>query len=250
MQTVCKNCGEPAERNYCSTCGQKTSVGKITVSNILDEVATGIFQVDRGFFYTLIALFRRPGHAIQEYLDGKRKKYFRPVAYVLTLSTVYFLVSQVTGKATWLDDIITGWSNGALNSEEQTKVPTVLRWFSANFAYTTLLLLPLFSLASFLSFRKFGRNYAEHLVINTYTTGQQALIYSAFALVRTVFDHEVLEMLQFLAAISYVFWVFWQFFREGNRIFNILRSLLTYILYLLFSMVVLGVITGLSESFH
>jgi len=216
----------------------------------LDEVATGIFQVDRGFFYTLIALFRRPGHAIQEYLDGKRKAYFKPVAYVLTLSTLYFLVSQVTGQNTWLDDIVTGWSNGALDLGEQTTVPTVLRWFSANFAYTTLLLLPVFSLASFLSFRRFGRNYAEHLVINTYTTGQQALIYSAFALVRTVFNYEVLEMLQFLAAFSYIFWVFWQFFREGNRFINILRSVLTYILYLLFSMVVLGVVTGISESFN
>ncbi len=248
MGTTCKNCGEKADGNYCRTCGQKTSVGKITTSNILNEVATGIFQVDRGFFYTLIALFTRPGNAIREYLDGKRKTYFKPVAYVLTLSTLYFLVSQSTGQNTWLDDIVTGWSNGALETSK-LNVPSLLRWFTKNFAYTTLLLLPVFSLASFLSFRRLGRNFAEHLVINTYTTGQQALIYSAFALVRTVFDFEVLEMLQFLAAISYIFWVFWQFFRKGNRFINILRSVLTYILYLVFSMLVLGLVTGISESF-
>lgn len=249
MGTTCKNCGEKADGHYCSTCGQKTSVGKITLTNVLSQLATSVFQVDRGFFYTVIALFSRPGRAIQEYLDGKRKKYFRPIAYVLTLSTLYYLVSQATGQNTWMGDIITGWTNGALDTEEQTQIPTVLQWFSANFAYTTLLLLPVFSLASFLSFWGFGRNFAEHLVINTYASGQQALLYAFLALVRSVFDYEMLEILQFLVVVSYMFWVFWQFFREGNRFINILRSVLTYILYLVFSMLVLGLVTGISESF-
>lgn len=250
MKTTCKNCGEIIDGNYCSHCGQKTSVGKITASNILDEVATSVFQINRGFFFTVMALFKRPGSAIKEYLDGQRKKYFKPIAYVLTLSTVYFLVSRATGQNTWMGDIITGWSNGIIESDENIDVPLVLRWFSKNFAYTTLLLLPVFSLASFLSFRGLGRNYVEHLVINTYTTGQQAILYSFFALLRTVFDHEILEMLQFSVAFSYLFWVFWQFFRKGNRMINILRSVLTYILYLLFSTIVLGLVTGISTSFN
>ena len=83
----------------------------------------------------------------------------------------------------------------------------------------------------------FERWYAhEHFIINSYTTGQQAIFYSLSALIMTSTGSGIIESLPLLIAVSYTFWVFWQFFTEGNRLSNILRSMLTYILYLIFSM--------------
>lgn len=126
-------------------------------------------------------------------------------------------------------------------------MPAILVWFSRNFSYATILLLPVFSFASYLSFLGLGANYLEHIVLNSYTTGQQAIFYSLFAIIKTFIDSDVIELLPVLIAISYTFWVFWQFFKKGNRVKNILRSMLTYILYLVFSFGILILTMGVSK---
>ena len=243
----CKNCGEIVQGKYCSQCGQSSKVGPITLSNLWQEIQSNVFQIDRGFFYTLNELFRKPGKSIEEYLNGKRKKHFKPIAYVLTLSTLYFLISTLSGQNTWMDELISGFSTGALDSSDSGEMPSVLTWFSKNFAYTTLLMLPVFSFASYLTFLGLGKNYLEHIVINSYTTGQQAIFYSVFALIKTFIAGEFIELFPVLIAFSYTLWVFWQCFKEGNRMINILRSISAYLLYLLFSGVLLVFAVGISD---
>ena len=231
----CKNCGKIVEQKFCSYCGQNSKVGKINLSNFLNEISESVLQVNRGLFYTLKELFVRPGHSIKEFLNGKRKNHFKPVAYVLTFSTLYFLISRLVGENTWMNDLILGFSKGANDSKSGIEIPSFLTWLSENFAYATLLLLPVFSFASYLSFFGFGRNYLEHIVLNSYVTGQQAIFYSIFILLKIFIDSKYLEIIPFLISISYAFWIFLQFFIKGNRIINILRSILTYFLYLIFS---------------
>ncbi len=243
----CKNCGTIVQGNYCSHCGQSSTVGKITVASLLNELSDSIFQINRGFFYTFKALLTRPGHSIKEYLTGRRKKYYKPITYVLALSTIYFLTTQITGQNTWMGDLVTGFSNRAIETGKGAAIPPVLTWFSKNFAYTTLLLLPVFSLASYLAFRGLGRNYLEHFVINSYTTGQQAIFYALFALINTVVDSKIIESFPIVVAVAYAFWVFWQFFEKENRIVNVLRSILMYALYLIFSFGLFIAIMGIAE---
>ena len=88
-------------------------------------------------------------------------------------------------------------------------------------------------------FFNYRKTYLEHIVINAYITGQQAIFYTVFVLAGAVIDSEVVEGLSLLLVVSYAFWVFWQLFSTGNRLLNILRSILTYVLYLAFSMVLL-----------
>ncbi|NUO00475.1 MAG: DUF3667 domain-containing protein [Saprospiraceae bacterium] len=243
----CKNCGHIVDGKFCSNCGQNSKVGRINLPAILNEFSESIFQINKGFFYTLRELCTRPGKSIREFLHGKRKNHFKPIAYVLTLSTLYFLITQVTNQNTWAEDIMTGWMNGATEQNAGAGIPKIATWFAKNYAYTALMLLPLFSLASYLSFFKFGKNYFEHFVINSYITGQQAILYALFAIVETVAKSDAVEAFSLLGVITYTFWVFWQFFSEGNRTMNILRSIMTYILYLIFSLGLLLVLMGLKE---
>lgn len=243
----CKNCGHSVDGKFCSHCGQNSKVGRIDFPNFLNEISESIFQINKGFFYTLRELFVRPGSTLKEFLNGKRKNHFKPIAYALTLSTVYFLITQVTNQNTWMDEAVSGWMNGATDYNSGVEIPGILTWFSKNYAYSTLLLLPVFSIASYLSFFKFGNNYLEHIVINSYITGQQAIFYSLFSIGRTVIKSELIEMFSFLVAISYTLWMFWHFFSEGNRTMNILRSIMTYILYLIFSLGLLLALMGIDH---
>jgi len=241
----CKNCGQTTEGNYCSHCGQKSNVARITFSNLLTQLSGSILQVDRGFFYTLKELFTRPGGSINEYLDGKRKKHFKPIAYVIILSTVYFLVSQISGLDTFLGDMLGGFSEGWNDGDESVEISGILNWLQKNYAYTTLLLLPVFSLASYICFQGLGRNYFEHIVINSLTTGQQAIFYTVFVVISFIFDNENLMSLAMVFFILYNVWVFCQLFNTKNRMAIIVRSILTYALFLIFGMGISIILVGI-----
>lgn len=243
----CKNCGHRVDEKFCSHCGQSSKVDRINFPNFLKEVSESVFQINKGLFYTLKELFVRPGNTLKEFINGKRKNHFKPIAYVLTLSTVYFLITQVTHQNTWMDDVVSGWMNGVTGSNSGVEISKITTWFSKNYAYSTLLLLPVFSIASYLSFFKFGKNYLEHIVINSYITGQQAFFYALFAIGGTVIESDAIEVFSFLVSISYTFWVFWQFFSEGNRMMVILRSIMTYMLYLIFSLGLLLALMGIDK---
>ncbi|MFK7953719.1 MAG: DUF3667 domain-containing protein [Ekhidna sp.] len=236
----CKNCGETVSGNFCSNCGQDSKIGKINLSNFLNQVSESVFMINKGFFYTFINLFLRPGKSIKEFLDGKRKYYFKPIAYALVLSTAYFLISRIAEEATLLDDLISGFFT--YDSEKEPEIPSMLMWFSTNYAYSTLLLLPIFSFVSFMCFLGYGRNYLEHIILNAYITGQQAIFYSFFISLEIFIDHDILEVIPLFLSIGYAFVVFWQFFTEGNRIMNLIRSTLTYLFYLIITFGVLGFI--------
>lgn len=236
----CKNCGNTVTDKFCGKCGQRSDVGRINLTSFINEVSQSLFQVNKGFFYTLKELTIRPGNTLKEYFDGKRKDHFKPITYLITLSTVYFFITKFTDQNTFIGDLIAGWMNGASEQNSNVEIPEIASWFLTNYAYTTLLLLPIFSLASYFAFFKFNKTYLEHIVLNSYITGHQAIFYSLFAVIGAITLNPVFEILPAMVAVSYTFWVFWQFFSHGDRGMNILRSLMTYTLFSIFSIMLLG----------
>lgn len=249
----CKNCNAIVRKNFCYTCGQSVRVGKITYKSILGDLFQGIFYIKNGFLFTLKALFVRPGEVIHAFLDGQRKRYFKPVVYVLILSTFHYLIVHWVGDSTWIESLISGMMenvNSSINitvGNKKPKIPDVFIWFSKNYAYLTLLSVPLFSLASWLAFLGLKAIYFEHFVLNLYTTGQQAIIYAFFTLIYASFKSDFLESLSSIIAILYVFVVFWKFFKSENRILNILRTIIAYIIYAIVSMAILVTIFILNQ---
>lgn len=90
--TTCKNCGHQFELDYCNKCGQKASVKRIEMKWLLHELPHAIWHIERGFMYNVVELFKRPGYAIIDYIEGKRKNFFHPVSYILiVLGGMYFV---------------------------------------------------------------------------------------------------------------------------------------------------------------
>lgn len=227
----CKNCGSHVEGNYCSKCGQNTRVRRIDLSSFINELSETLFQVNRGFFFTYFSLFTKPGQTIRDFLEGKRAQHYKPIAYVLLLSTLYLLVTRITEQATWIDDLVSGFNQ----YEEGIDIPSQFNWLINNFSYSNLILLPIFSIGSFLAFKKAKYNYLEHMVLNAYITGQQSVIYLLFNLVTFYYDNKLTDAIPTFLSIFYTFWVYWQFFNKGNRVINILSTLLTYVIYVILS---------------
>ena len=224
----CKNCEQQVSDKFCSHCGQRSDVGKITFLKLLSDLTESVFQFNTGLLFTIKELFTRPGTSILEYLNGKRKYHFKPIAYLLLFSTIYFFMAKFTKQATWMNDLITGFSIGAYGNSEDFELPNLISIVVDNFAYTTLLLIPLFSLASFLCFPN-KANYLEHIVLNSYITGHQAILYIFFTILKSITDTKILDFLPVLVAVAYTFWVYSQFFKIGNRISKFIRLSLIHI---------------------
>jgi len=240
----CKNCGNVISGDFCDQCGQKASVKRISLNNLMNDLSESIFQIDKGFLFTFRELFIRPGDSIREYLSGQRIKHYRPISYLLVLSTVYFLITNITKQNTWINDAIIGFTNGASDTSKEIVIPSIIAWFADNYAYSTLLLIPIFSLASYICFKKYDANYFEHIVLNSYITGQQAIFYSLFALLNAIVKSEFIESIPFFISTLYCIMVYIHFFRGKGRGSIVLRSICTYLLHFVISVFILAIVLG------
>ncbi|MBL8010579.1 MAG: DUF3667 domain-containing protein [Flavobacteriales bacterium] len=165
---TCANCGHGVNDAFCPSCGQRTGTRRIDGRYLLHELQHGLLHVDRGILYTLRELFTRPGHSIREFLDGKRVRHFKPLAFVVITAGVYSFLSSL------LTPNMLGELPGGQRMPPQAVA--LLDWFNAHYALLELATLPLIAGASWFFFRNAGRTYAEHLVINSYLAGQRYVV--------------------------------------------------------------------------
>ena len=231
---ICKNCENDFKGNFCNNCGQKKNVHKVNLNYLINEISNSFFQVNRGLFFTIKELSFRPGKSIRNYLYGKRKQHYKPLAFVLLTSTVYVLLTHLIDDNTYIGYAISGMLESINNNDiENSELQNGLSWLSKNFAYTSLLLLPIFSFASYLIFLKSKYNYFEHLILNIYVTGQQTIIYLIFSLFFFTFKIENYYVLSLplIISISYLFWAYIKFFNSRKVLLTILLTIFSYIIY-------------------
>ena len=244
---ICKNCEQSFEGHFCNNCGQNSKVQKISFRFLVEDILNSALQVNRGILFTIKELTIRPGHSIRDFLEGKRKHHFKPIAFVLLLSTIYVLFTYLTGTKTYLISLI----EGMINSLSKNGYPaTVLKSLGKNHAYLTLVLLPIFSFASYLSFIKAKYNYFEHLIINLYIAGQQMVIYLIFAIMYHSINSEsyYLQIIPFILSFLFTFWTFIQFFQSKKMIAKIFLSLLTYFIYIILFTVLIFMVSVIENN--
>ncbi len=235
----CINCNTKYEGKFCNHCGQKSSVKRINYLYILTELSNNILQLDKGFFYTVKELVLRPGHSIRDFLAGKRVQHFKPLGFLLICSTIYVLTAYLLDRNTYYFDFATGFVEGGGDINDKS----IIEWVSKYQVYFPLIILPIFSLASYLAFIKFKYNYFEHLVINFYITGQQMIFYW---ITGWFFYKENIWMITpILLGIVYNFWTFTQIFTHRKQLIKIALTLFTYFLFILILLIMIILLVGI-----
>jgi len=237
---LCKNCENLFDGNFCNNCGQSRHVRKIDSKYILSEIQNTIFQMEKGFFYTVKELLIRPGHSLRDLLEGKRQPHLKPFAFLLFASTLYALSKYFTESDNIVDEFIIGLNSDIEGNENDRSPVEFLDWLANNQVYTALILVPFYSMASYLAFIKSKYNYFELLTLNFYITGQQMLIYTLFGLIISVESDLILIPL----VLGFLFncWVFHQFFIKYRFITKVLLMFLTYLLFFLQLIVIIVVV--------
>jgi hypothetical protein len=247
--TTCKNCDNAFDGNFCNQCGQKSRTNRISFGYILDEIQNLVFQVDKGFFYTLKKLSLYPGNAIRYYIEGKRVNYFKPTSFVVLLSIVYAILESFKKSDPLTILFLKGFFSTLDNNPNDSKdgfTLRVMQWLIDNYSYTVLLLIPVFSLASFLAFRKAKYNYFENLVLNMYTFGI-ITFYSILPYPILYFSKgDLADFTHIGVVLILTFYTYYQFFNSINKTKRILNTFVTYVLFILFSAILSFAIVGLT----
>jgi len=91
---------------------------------------------------------------------------------------VYSFIEHKLNNNPFIEDGLLGVVDSLKNARNLNNENfKVFEWLIHNYSYTALLLIPVFSYASFLAFKKSNFNYLEHLVLNTFLFGQITLIF-------------------------------------------------------------------------
>ncbi len=96
----CLNCHHPLTEfdNFCPSCGQKPTDGKVTMHDLLHELTHSVFHVDGKLIATLRHIFI-PGKLTDEFFKGHHKRYAHPVQLFLVLGAFFlFFLSLLSTK--------------------------------------------------------------------------------------------------------------------------------------------------------
>ncbi len=98
FDAVCKNCGNILTGKYCNACGEKIYTEKDkNVLHLLGEAFHFTTHFEGTFFNTLKAITTRPGKLSEDYCNGIRKKYFKPISFFFLLVILYLLFPVFEG---------------------------------------------------------------------------------------------------------------------------------------------------------
>ena len=120
--TICQNCETVVDGKFCSQCGQKANVKRITTRAIFSDFIKKITLWDKGLLYTTARLMKSPGKMARAYLkingawrDHIKTSLGRVAPFRLTdgRTPAYRDWSQGYDPDTWLDRSIHATRMGA-----------------------------------------------------------------------------------------------------------------------------------------
>ena len=235
MLVTCKNCGQTYSGHYCNNCGQPAATHKLNLHFIWHDIQHGFFHFDNGVLYTAKELFTRPGSSIREFIEGKRIKHFKPISLVIILATLYGVLRHLFHFSI-LD-------KKAVSEIQGVEYESLNEWISHHYYWIILLAIPMFSIASYLVFRKQRYNFIEHFVLNAYMASQRLILRIVIFPITKYFteseNNKLFVDVLMLMDIVLIFWTYITFFNNLSRIKAFLYSIYSYLLFLVIFFILL-----------
>lgn len=216
---ACRNCETalaPGQK-FCGACGQRVTGARLSMGEILHDFFHAITHVDHSILSLIRGLATRPGHVARDYIEGRRKRYFGPFAFLMISVGLATFVIAITGVEMFRP--ITD-SGAALLLQRHVNLVSLLQ-------------LPFLAGCVALLFWEQKLHIAEHLVLCAYTSGMRVLL---LAVVETPLlyltgwstAHPVAGAFYLAAWFIYFAIAAMQFYR-GNRAGIFVRALLAVV---------------------
>ena len=229
MDNNCKNCSSIIHGKICDNCGQKVIDERWSTKVLWTQFFHQITNIEKGFFFTIKALFILPGKLIGDYWRGSTVKYYNPFRYVLILIAVNLLLSYWLGINDMLEESLQ--STMVADEIEHDQIQKASQKFDNWLNFLVLLLIPVRSGITRFLFKNSKNNFAEHLIMNSYIVGQQSFI-SSFTQFIFYFSPSLFVIympFNFIVGVSYDTFVFRKTFNE-HVLLSLVKALVTGIL--------------------
>jgi hypothetical protein len=211
---------------YCAQCGQRRRAERLSIRALLRDAADATFNLDAGLPHTALALTRRPGHMVEEYVAGRTRPYTNPAKYLLICAALATFATIASG---FTDSQVA--QVAATRPEAADRMAVLLTSLQRYFNLVLILGLPVLPLLTRALFRRSPYNFTEHLVFNTYVYAHQNLLMVALLPAFFLFRNAVVfGALYMIAITTYYIWACRGFFGYGI-LSTALRASLAMILF-------------------
>ncbi|MEZ4858401.1 MAG: DUF3667 domain-containing protein [Flavobacteriaceae bacterium] len=205
--------------DYCHDCGQRARVQKVSFGETFNDLAASLFSFEAPFWKTLKLLFLNPGKVSKEYLNGKRKTYFKPVSFFILLTAIHLLIRSLLAydpmeKIPQRSDV----SFNIFREAGQFMVQNI-----NNILFIFVFTLSLFTKLFF--YKKYS--WAEYIAQSFYLVGIYILI-GTLNMFLVVFFDAGWQFLTMIVMLIYYIYAMVSFFK-GNLFLVILKSLFAYL---------------------
>ncbi len=222
---TCLNCGTEISDQFCPHCGQKKDVKRLTWHSLVHEVAHFFSHIEEGFIKTSVQLVYRPGRTIREYLEGKRKTYYKPAALYLVWVTIFLITRNLVSR--WMHYEAQSIDNFLFFSKETGN------YFVQHRNIFELLLLPILTLFAWLIITRPKMNYIETLVLGIYIFSVIGMfntlqIIINGLLLRINFMTSMFEIQIVIVNLSWGFFCLMDFYKKERKSFLPFRILATF----------------------
>lgn len=230
----CNNCKDELTGKYCNSCGQRASVHKITFGETFQDLIDTMFSVNTPLWTTLKMLIKNPGKLFREYLNGRRKSYYKPVAFFILMTIVYLVIRSFIK--------FDPFGNTTITIEDETAGHLLIQ--AKNFMLTNidkLLFAFVFALGLFLKlffYRKYV--FAEFLAVAFYLAGLYTLL-TTLNMFYIQFINSSFQFLAFLVMWGYFMYAMVSFFQKKKAIVLLKTLFIFFLASNLYILLALGI---------
>lgn len=239
MEIICKNCNQTYTGHYCNNCGQPAETHKINAHFLWHEVQHGLLHFDEGIPYSIKQLFTRPGNSIREFIEGKRVRHFKPLSLVVVLAAFYGYLYH------YFD--INLFASTTDNSIDYSDFNELM---ATHYSWITIACIPLYTIGTYVAFRKQGYNFVEYFVLNTFKASQrlfvQILAFPFLLYYKGTPHLQIITNLLYIIGVLLIFWTNIQFFNKISKVKAFFLSVLSHIIFLICFLIILMMILSIT----
>ncbi|MBF4490955.1 DUF3667 domain-containing protein [Flavobacterium sp. MR2016-29] len=238
MEIICKNCHQAYTGHYCNNCGQPAETHKINGHFLWHDIQHGLLHFDQGIPYSLKQLFTRPGHSIREFIEGKRIKHFKPLSLVAVLGAFYGFLCHY-----YKINLFANSDNPDFDLTDYNE------WMATHFSWITIATIPIYTVGTFIVFRKQGYNFFEFFVLNTFKASQrlfvQILTFPILLYLSSKNHVEKFSTMTYIIGIFLTFWTNIQFFNKISKIKAFFLTILSHLIFLICFIIIVIIVLAI-----
>lgn len=165
----CLNCDGQLMGSHCHHCGQRDISPGITLKETLADFLSVNFSLEGQVWHTLKWLVLNPGKMLGEFIQGRRKSYYKPIQFFLVASLVYIAFIHLIGYDP-LEGEFKGRDGAARPDQIQSLFQPAAEFMVSNISnFLFVLAICVAGVMKLFDWKR--QTFAEYLAIGFYITG-------------------------------------------------------------------------------